>query len=67
MPGNAEDTRCRITIIRQLPNKIPVVPNSTVAASIVTNYHTPEHEMPASVQYGVIYNSDLEHVEVGRR
>lgn len=70
--GNVEDTSSRITIIRQLPNNILVVPNSTVATSIVANYHLPECEMSVSVQYGVSYGSDLEHVErvsveVGRR
>ncbi len=63
MQGYVEDTNWRNTIIRQLPNNILVVPNATVASSIVTNYHLPEHEMSVSVQCGVSYESDLEHVE----
>jgi small-conductance mechanosensitive channel len=63
MQGYVVDTNWRNTIIRQLPNNILVVPNATVASSIVTNYHLPEHEMSVTVQCGVSYESDLEHVE----
>ena len=64
MQGYVVDTNWRNTIIRQLPNNILVVPNSTVASSIVTNYHLPEHEMSVTVPCGVSYESDLEHVEL---
>jgi small-conductance mechanosensitive channel len=63
MQGYVVDTNWRSTIIRQLPNNILVVPNSTVASAIVTNYHLPEHEISVSVACGVSYESDLEHVE----
>ncbi|HTU72016.1 MAG TPA: mechanosensitive ion channel domain-containing protein [Trebonia sp.] len=63
MQGYVEDTNWRNTIIRQLPNNTLVVPNATVASSIVTNYHLPEHEMSVSVPCAVSYESDLEHVE----
>jgi len=63
MEGYVEDTNWRNTIIRQLPNNILVVPNATVASSIVTNYHLPEHEMSVTVPCGVSYESDLQHVE----
>ncbi len=63
MRGYVVDTNWRNTIIRQLPNNILVVPNSTVASSIVTNYHLPEHEMSVTVACSVSYESDLEHVE----
>ena len=63
MQGYVVDTNWRNTIIRQLPNNILVVPNATVASSIVTNYHLPEHEMSVTVACGVSYESDLEHVE----
>ncbi len=64
MQGYIEDTNWRSTIIRQLPNNILVVPNATVASSIVTNYHLPEHEISVTVPCGVSYGSDLEHVEL---
>jgi small-conductance mechanosensitive channel len=64
MQGYVQDTNWRNTIIRQLPNNILVVPNATVASSIVTNYHLPEHEMAVTVPCSVSYDSDLEHVEL---
>jgi len=63
MQGYVVDTNWRSTIIRQLPNNLLVVPNSTVASAIVTNYHLPEHEISVSVACSVSYESDLEHVE----
>jgi small-conductance mechanosensitive channel len=63
MEGYVEDTNWRNTVIRQLPNNILVVPNATVASSIVTNYHLPERELSVTVPCGVSYESDLEHVE----
>jgi small-conductance mechanosensitive channel len=63
MQGYVVDTNWRNTIIRQLPNNILVVPNATVASSIVTNYHLPERELSVTVPVGVSYDSDLEHVE----
>jgi small-conductance mechanosensitive channel len=63
MQGYVVDTNWRSTIIRQLPNNLLVVPNATVASSIVTNFHLPEHELSVTVPVGVSYESDLEHVE----
>jgi small-conductance mechanosensitive channel len=63
MQGYVEDTNWRNTIIRQLPNNILVVPNATVASSIVTNYHLPEHEISVAVPCSVSYDGDLDHVE----
>jgi small-conductance mechanosensitive channel len=63
MQGYVVDTNWRSTIIRQLPNNILVVPNATVASSIVTNYHLPEHEISVTVPCRVGYESDLGRVE----
>ena len=63
MQGYVVDTNWRNTVMRQLPNNILVVPNATVASSIVTNYHLPERELSVTVPVGVSYDSDLEHVE----
>ena len=63
MQGYVVDTNWRNTTIRQLPNNIIVVPNATIATSIVTNYHLPQQEMSVTVHVGVGYDSDLEHVE----
>ncbi|MBO0819153.1 MAG: mechanosensitive ion channel family protein [Actinobacteria bacterium] len=63
MQGHLVDTNWRNTTIRQLPNNLVIVPNSSLASSVVTNYHRPEQEVSVSVQVGVAYDSDLEHVE----
>jgi small-conductance mechanosensitive channel len=63
MQGYVVDTNWRSTIIRQLPNNVLVVPNATVASSIVTNYHLPEHEISVTIPCSVSYGSDLDHVE----
>lgn len=63
MQGYVEDTNWRNTIIRQLPNNLLVVPNATVASSIVTNFHLPQRELSVAVQASVSYDSDLERVE----
>jgi small-conductance mechanosensitive channel len=64
MQGYVQDTNWRNTIIRQLPSNILVVPNATVASSIVTNYHLPEHETSVTVPCSVSYDSDLDRVEL---
>ncbi len=61
--GYVVDTNWRNTTIRQLPNNLVIVPNATLAASIMTNYQRPEREMSVTVQVGVAYDSDLEQVE----
>ncbi|MBS2962237.1 mechanosensitive ion channel family protein [Actinocrinis puniceicyclus] len=61
--GYVVDTNWRNTVIRQLPDNLVIVPNAVLAASVLTNYHRPVHEMSVLVQVGVSYDSDLEHVE----
>ena len=61
--GYVVDTNWRNTTIRELPNNLVIVPNATLAASIVTNFHQPEHESSVVVQVGVAYDSDLDLVE----
>lgn len=61
--GYVVDTNWRNTVIRQLPDNLVIVPNAVLAASVLTNYHRPAHEMSVLVQVGVSYDSDLEHVE----
>jgi small-conductance mechanosensitive channel len=61
--GYVVDTNWRNTTIRQLPNNLVIVPNATLAAAVMTNYHRPEEETTVTVQVGVGYDSDLDHVE----
>lgn len=61
--GYVADITWRNTTIRALSNNMIVVPNSKVAAALVTNYYQPEKEMSVLVQVGVRYGSDLGKVE----
>jgi small-conductance mechanosensitive channel len=61
--GYVTDITWRNTTIRALPNNMIVVPNSKLAATIITNYYLPNTEMAVLVQVGVSYGSNLEHVE----
>jgi small-conductance mechanosensitive channel len=62
--GYVMDTNWRNTTIRQLPDNLVIVPNATLAAAIMTNYHRPEPATSVTVQVGVAYDSDLDHVEL---
>lgn len=61
--GEVIDITWRNTTIKQRRNNIIIIPNSTVASSITTNYNLPLREMAFRVDCGVAYDSDLEHVE----
>lgn len=63
MEGYVVDTNWRNTTVRQLPDNLVIVPNATLAASVLTNYNRPHQEMSVLVGVGVAYESDLEHVE----
>jgi small-conductance mechanosensitive channel len=54
----------RNTTIHTFPDgNLVVVPNSTLANSIVKNYSKPRRALWVSTEVGVSYDSDLEHVE----
>lgn len=61
--GFVDDMNWRSTTIRQLSNNMIVVPNSKIAAAIITNFTLPETECSMLVAVGVSYDSDLEKVE----
>jgi small-conductance mechanosensitive channel len=61
--GCVTDISWRNTTIRVLPNNMVVIPNSKLAAAIITNYYQPVQEMSVLVQVGVSYDSDLRKVE----
>jgi small-conductance mechanosensitive channel len=61
--GYVADITWRSTAIRGLGNNLIFVPNAKLAQAIVTNFHLPEKRMSASVQVGVSYDSDPDHVE----
>jgi small-conductance mechanosensitive channel len=61
--GYVTDIGWRSTTFRALGNNLIIVPNSKLAQANVTNYHLPEKRMAASVQVGVAYDCDPDHVE----
>lgn len=61
--GQVIDITWRDTTIRQRRNNIIIVPNSTLASTITTNFNLPKRELIVRVDIGVSYDSDLEHVE----
>lgn len=61
--GYVIDISWRHTTIRELSNNVIIVPNSKLASAIFTNYHLPVKEITLTINVGVDYESDLEHVE----
>ncbi len=61
--GYILDFDWRSTRIGTLSNNIVVVPNSKLAAAVVTNYSQPSSNINFSVELAVDYRSDLEQVE----
>ncbi len=61
--GQVIDITWRDTTIKQRRNNIIIIPNSTLASSITTNFNLPKRELAIRVNIGVSYGSDLEHVE----
>ena len=62
--GWVSDVRARHTTIETFPDgNLVTVPNSVLASSIVKNYTFPRQALWVSINVGVSYSSDLEHVE----
>lgn len=53
----------RSTQIRMLGDTMVVVPNSKLAGSVITNMSLPREELAVTLEVGVDYGCDLEHVE----
>lgn len=61
--GFVTDIRWGDTAIRTLPNSVIVIPNKTLASTLLTNFNQPTKDLAVPVQVGVSYGSDLEKVE----
>ena len=62
--GWVTDVKGRNTTIQTFPDgNLVVVPNSMLASSIVKNFSFPRAALWVSLDVGVSYDSDLEHVE----
>jgi small-conductance mechanosensitive channel len=61
--GYVVDINWRNTVVRQLSNNLVIIPNARLAGTNMTNFSRPEQQLSITVQVGVGYDSDLEHVE----
>jgi small-conductance mechanosensitive channel len=61
--GYVVDINWRNTVVRQLSNNLVIIPNLQLAGTNMTNFSRPGQDLEISVQVGVSYDSDLEHVE----
>jgi len=61
--GYVSDITWRSTTIRGLGYNLIIIPNAKLAQAIVTNYYLPEKRMAASLQVGVGYDCDPDHIE----
>jgi small-conductance mechanosensitive channel len=61
--GHVMDISWRNTTIRSPANNLIIIPNSKLAASIVTNLYLPEKETTVTVLVWVPYETDLSKVE----
>ncbi|GHF55170.1 mechanosensitive ion channel protein [Streptomyces mashuensis] len=61
--GYVVDVNWRNTVVEQLNNNRVIIPNGKLAGTNMTNFTRPEQKLSVTVQVGVGYESDLEHVE----
>lgn len=61
--GYVMDINWRSATVRTIHENMVIVPNQTLASSIVTNFNQPRKELLIRMAVGVEYGSDLEFVE----
>jgi small-conductance mechanosensitive channel len=61
--GTVRDINWRNTTIQGPSSNMIIVPNSTVASAVITNFNLPSTELAVVANLAVCYDSDLEHVE----
>ena len=61
--GRITDISWRYTTIETIRSNMIIVPNSKLAAAVVTNFHLPHDVMTIPIKVGISYDSDLEKVE----
>ncbi|MBH1935801.1 mechanosensitive ion channel family protein [Streptomyces sp. AV19] len=61
--GYVVDINWRNTVVEELSNNLVIIPNAKLAGTNMTNFNRPEQKLSVTVQAGVAYDSDLEHVE----
>ncbi|HRY31970.1 MAG TPA: mechanosensitive ion channel family protein [Bacteroidales bacterium] len=63
LEGYVNDINWRSTTLQQLSNNLVIIPNNKLADAIVINTYMPGLQSSVSIETGVSYDSDLEHVE----
>lgn len=61
--GWVEDVTWRNTTIKLFTNDLVIVPNATIAQSRIVNFTSTDTQHVISLELGVAYDSDLQHVE----
>ncbi|MEV4439940.1 mechanosensitive ion channel family protein [Streptomyces sp. NPDC049577] len=61
--GYVVDINWRNTVVEALSNNLIIIPNAKLAGTNMTNFSRPQQKLSVTVQVGVAYDSDLEHVE----
>lgn len=61
--GQVSDITWRYTTVSNVSGNTIIVPNKTIAASILTNFSMPAEDIKIKIQCGVAYDSDLDQVE----
>lgn len=58
--GDVTDIGLRSTRIRTRDNRMVIVPNSTIAKSLIVNHSFPDSQYRIQIEIGVAYSSDIE-------
>ena len=61
--GNISDISWRSTTIRGAGNNLIIIPNSSMAKAVITNFNLPDKRMTVSIAVGVDYSCDPDKVE----
>jgi small-conductance mechanosensitive channel len=61
--GVVADIAWRTTTLRTLAENLVIIPNAKLAQAVVTNFRLPAAPLAVYVNFGVMYDSDLERVE----
>jgi small-conductance mechanosensitive channel len=61
--GHVMKVGWRSTHLRMLGDSVVVVPNTKLAGNVITNFSLPKDEVVVTIEVGVSYQCDLEHVQ----
>lgn len=61
--GQVIDIQWDVTSVRQFNDVTTIVPNTVISSAEIINYAQPEPQFKGTIDIGISYKSDLEHVE----